>query len=352
VQLPAPVWNVTPPAQPGAQPVAAAVIEPPAPEGYEFGDALWVKVFVTELPEAVDAEDLDHMVIDDPNVNIVPDEPAEVEIEWVLLQASTENEGEQEFGGAAEVGEGNEAVSRRFEFYKYVGAYDSESHEALCDDPADCPEAVGDIIGAQNVAINLAGPVGAPNSSPLANADSVSTTEDVALTIAPATLLANDSDANGDPLTITSVQNPAGGTVALGDSGVVFTPSPNFNGSGSFTYTVDDGGGGTATATVGVTVTSVDDPPVANAGPNRTVRMRSTVTLDGTGSSDAEGNAVTYFWRMTSKPANSRPNLRRERSPNPYFVADMEGTYVVTLVVSDGTTSSTASVVTITSERR
>jgi hypothetical protein len=56
--LPAPVWNVTPPAVPGGQPIAAAVIEPPAPApGAEFGEALWAKVFVTELPDGLHAED-------------------------------------------------------------------------------------------------------------------------------------------------------------------------------------------------------------------------------------------------------------------------------------------------------
>lgn len=156
--VPAPQWRVEPPAVPGGQPVVAAAIAPPPPDQYEFGDAIWAKVFVTELPEGLQADDLDHMVADDPDVDIVPNEPVEVEIEWTLLQSSTENEGEREFGGV-EAGEGAEAVSRRFEYYEYVGEYDPESHEARCDDPEVCPEAVGDFLGDQNVAVNLGGPV-------------------------------------------------------------------------------------------------------------------------------------------------------------------------------------------------
>ncbi|MBK6427420.1 MAG: cadherin-like domain-containing protein [Blastocatellia bacterium] len=243
VPLPAPTWNVTPPAVPGAQPIAAAVIAPPPPDAYEFGDAIWAKVFVTELPDGLQEDDLNHMVIDDPDRDIVPDEPAEVEIEWVLLQASTENEGEQEFGGAAEVGEGAEAVSRRFEFYAYTGVYDAETHEARCDNPDVCPEAVGILIGTQNVAVNLAGPLSL-NSDPVANTDNTTVAEDGILVVRAATLLANDTDADGDVLSVVSVQSPVNGLVALMGTDVVFTPTADFNGGASFTYTASDGKGG------------------------------------------------------------------------------------------------------------
>ncbi|MFV3369609.1 retention module-containing protein [Pseudomonas sp. NY15435] len=89
------------------------------------------------------------------------------------------------------------------------------------------------------------------------------TNEDTALTIAPKTLLGNDSDVDGDSLTILSVQNPVNGTVALVNGNVVFTPAKDFNGSGSFTYTISDGHGGTSTATVTVGVNAVNDAPEA-----------------------------------------------------------------------------------------
>jgi hypothetical protein len=337
--LPAPTWTVTP--QPSGQPIAAAAIKPPAPGAYEFGDAIWAKVFVTELPEHVHAEDLRHMVIDDPDVDIVPNEPVEVEMEWMLLQASTENEGEQSFGDAAEVGAGNEAVSRRFEFYKYAGDYDSETHEALCDNPDVCPTAVGDLIGTSNAAVNLAGDF-AVNSPPVANGDSVSTDEDTALTLAAIDLIGNDTDPDLDPLTIASVQDAVGGSVAMLGGGVIFTPDANFHGSASFTYTVSDGRLGTSTATVSVTVNTVNDAQVADAGPNLNARLPDTVTLDGSGSSDVDGDSLTYSWGLALNPSKSHVALTGADTAHPTFYADKKGSYTFRLTVSDGLVTSPA----------
>ena len=108
----------------------------------------------------------------------------------------------------------------------------------------------------------------AVNDGPEALNDALTTAEDTALTIAPSVLLANDSDPENDPLTITSVQDPTHGTVALVDGDVVFTPDPDYNGPASFTYTISDGQGGSDTATVNITVTPVNDNPDAvNDGP-------------------------------------------------------------------------------------
>jgi VCBS repeat-containing protein len=83
------------------------------------------------------------------------------------------------------------------------------------------------------------------------------TDEDTALTIQTADLLANDTDIDGDTLTITSVQEATNGTVVLnGDGTITFTPDANYYGEATFTYTVDDGNGGTDTATVTLNVTS------------------------------------------------------------------------------------------------
>jgi Ca2+-binding RTX toxin-like protein len=73
------------------------------------------------------------------------------------------------------------------------------------------------------------------------------------LTIPAATLLANDTDPDGDTLTVTAVGNPASGTVQLNGNNVVFTPQTGFTGNASFEYTVSDGTE-TATATVAVAV--------------------------------------------------------------------------------------------------
>ncbi len=99
------------------------------------------------------------------------------------------------------------------------------------------------------------------NDAPVANNDSASTAEDTAVTI---NVLANDTDVDGDTLSVASVTNPPHGSAVKSGSNVVYTPDANYNGSDSFSYTVSDGNGGTDTATVSMTVTPVNDAPVAN----------------------------------------------------------------------------------------
>jgi hypothetical protein len=367
--LPAPVWNVVPAATPGAQPVAEVAVAAPALEpGQMWGEPMWVKVYVTELPNAVHAEDLEHMVIDDPNVNIVPNEPAEIEWEWILLQAGPGGNGEHIFGNAAEVGAGNESVSRRFEFYKYTGYLDPDPEnpgEAMCDNPlapdqqiptrcgtpnADGVAGVGDLIGAQNAAVNLLGPVEIipENHAPVAMPDALSTDEDTPLTVFPAAVLANDSDRDVlDTLNVHSVQSPVGGSVSWNGTNIVFTPDTNFNGQASFAYTISDGYL-IATSTVTVTVNAVNDPPVANAGADQSARTSAIVGLDGTASSDIDGNSLTYAWSFVTVPAKSKAALTGSATANPNFKADKAGTYVVQLIVNDGTVDSPADTVTIT----
>ncbi|MFZ2307257.1 MAG: Calx-beta domain-containing protein, partial [Rhodoferax sp.] len=92
------------------------------------------------------------------------------------------------------------------------------------------------------------------NAAPVAAADAVSGTANNPITIAPSTLLSNDSDPNGDPLTIDSVLDATHGTVALVGGNVVFTPTKDYVGDASFSYTISDGHGGTASGSVSVTI--------------------------------------------------------------------------------------------------
>ncbi len=89
------------------------------------------------------------------------------------------------------------------------------------------------------------------------------------LTIAGSTLLGNDTDPNGDALSITSVQNASNGTVTLNNGNVVFTPKAGFYGDASFQYTVNDGKGGSDIATVTLKVNQpADTIRVAGSGAN------------------------------------------------------------------------------------
>ena len=76
-------------------------------------------------------------------------------------------------------------------------------------------------------------------------------------------VLANDTDPDGDPLTITDVSQPANGQVEVSGDVILYTPASGFSGTDSFTYTADDGFGGQDTATVTVLVQPPGEPPVA-----------------------------------------------------------------------------------------
>jgi VCBS repeat-containing protein len=101
------------------------------------------------------------------------------------------------------------------------------------------------------------------NHAPVAVADTYSVLEDNVLTVPALTgVLANDTDADSDPLTSVLVTNAANGNVVLNANGsFTYTPNANFNGADSFTYKANDGISDSAPVTVTLNVTSVNDAP-------------------------------------------------------------------------------------------
>ena len=97
-----------------------------------------------------------------------------------------------------------------------------------------------------------------------------------------------------------------------------------------------------------VTVSFDNVRPLANAGVNQTVLAPITVYLNGSASSDANGDPLSYQWSMVSKPVNSNAYLSGDTTVQPSFVADLAGQYVVSLTVSDWQLASVPSNVTVT----
>ncbi|WP_246101875.1 DUF4082 domain-containing protein, partial [Methylobacterium terricola] len=104
------------------------------------------------------------------------------------------------------------------------------------------------------------------NQAPSAVNDSgLSVTQNASTVIQTSMLLANDTDPNGDPLTVTSVSGATNGTVSLNvqNATVTFTPTTGYTGPAGFTYAISDGRGGTASASVALTVSAPGTAPVS-----------------------------------------------------------------------------------------
>ena len=112
---------------------------------------------------------------------------------------------------------------------------------------------------------------------------------------------------------------------------------------------VNDGKINSATAMVTVNLTSsvINTAPVANAGTTQSLVTGTVVTLDGSGSNDANGDSLTYSWVITSKPAGSSAALSSATVVKPTFTPDVAGAYVISLVVNDGKINSATATVTV-----
>ena len=170
------------------------------------------------------------------------------------------------------------------------------------------------------------------NAPPLVVDDAAETAEDTPVTIA---VLANDSDPDGDTLTVAGVSEPAHGTAVLTETGAVrYTPEPNFNGTDGFTYVVGDGSGLTAQAAVDVTVRPVNDPPEAVDDAAETAEDTPVTIAVLANDSDPDGDTLTVAG--VSEPAHGTAVLTEtgavRYTPEPNF----NGTDGFTYVVGDG----------------
>lgn len=157
-------------------------------------------------------------------------------------------------------------------------------------------------------------------------------------------------DTDGDSITYSwsLIQKPQSSNATLSNSAI---PNPTFvadvHGDYVASLVVTDEHGAASNPDT-VTVSFMNVKPVANAGQNQAVAVGQTVFLSGSGSSDANGDTLTYSWSMTSRPASSLAELANTTGMDTSFIADMPGIYVVSLVVNDGFVDSDPASVTIT----
>ena len=141
---------------------------------------------------------------------------------------------------------------------------------------------------------------------------------------------------------------PVGSSVALSSA---TSAKPTFTADVAGTYVltliVNDGKVDSAVAAVSVTASAANSAPVANAGLAQSVVAGSVVTLDGTSSTDANNDPLTYKWFLTSNPYNSTATLSSSSSVKPTFITDVAGTYVFSLIVNDGKVDSAVATIAV-----
>lgn len=183
---------------------------------------------------------------------------------------------------------------------------------------------------------------------PRAVADEAVTLENEAVTI---DVLSNDSDPDGDELTLIDAGSPEHGETEIVDNKIVYTPEPGFVGNDEFEYTVSDGKN-TDRATVSITVTSDNAAPVANAD-LVTIEEDSTVDIDVLANdSDSDGDSLSIS--ILNQPAHGTAVVSQTDTSGAVITYTPEMNYAgqdtLTYQVDDGNggTASADVIITIT----
>ena len=187
-------------------------------------------------------------------------------------------------------------------------------------------------------------------SSPISQDDSFSVNEDQVLTIpAPAGVLHNDSDPDGDALTAALVTGPTNGAVSLADDGsFVYTPAANFHGSDSFVYQANDGTSNGNLATVSITVSSINDNPLAtNDAFSLDEDTSLVISTPGVLANDTDADGDTLTASLLGGPLHGSLTLAPDGSFTYTPAANFHGVDGFSYLVSDGTSSSSVATVTL-----
>jgi len=187
------------------------------------------------------------------------------------------------------------------------------------------------------------------NHLPLATDDQFSLAEDTVLSVGAPGLLVNDSDPDGDPLSVQLLTAALHGSLVLNaDGSFVYTPTLNFFGSDSFTYIVNDGFGNSLPATVLLTVTAVNDPPVAAADRWSINEDQVLNAVPGVLANDVDPDGDVLTVTMLTGPLHGSLSLNADGTflytPNLNFFGEDSFSYSV----SDGLAAPVSATVTLT----
>lgn len=178
------------------------------------------------------------------------------------------------------------------------------------------------------------------NRQPVAVDDLATTNQNTAVNIP---VLSNDSDPDGDTLTVTGFTQGTSGSVSITNNVATYTPNAGFGGSDSFGYTISDGHGGSASATVTVKVNKI---PVVTAGAvETTITLPATASLTGTATDDALPDPpalLTITWTKQSGPG--MVTFGDEHALDTTASFSEAGAYVLRLTAGDGQLSGHAEV--------
>src|SRR5574341_1521519 len=167
---------------------------------------------------------------------------------------------------------------------------------------------------------------------------------------AGAEILSDRVDVSGTYVSYTSAVSVSVNGIAASSGGSTFTASNVPLASGSNTITAFNTTADGIQDNDSITV-SANKPPVANAGQDQIVTVGLPAYLDGRNSYDPEGALITYSWSFSQRPAGSSAALDNPASVMPSYVPDLEGAYVLSLVVNDSRSNSPPDNVTLTAER-
>ena len=199
-------------------------------------------------------------------------------------------------------------------------------------------DAAGNLSNTATVTITIT-PV---NDPPVAVNDAATTPMNTAITLA---VVNNDTDPDGDALTVISFTAPTTGTVTQSGNQLVYTPATGFFGTATFTYTISDGHGGTSTATVTITIPNGNHPPVAvNDAATTMVGMPVAIAVLGN-DSDPDGDVISVV--SNTSPAHGA--VTRVGGVFTYTpAAGFTGIDTFTYTISDGHGGVATATVTIT----